>query len=124
MVDSSYECGLEALRAHYREKKMSETVSIKKENLQKAYDDSCEDVQEVLLRIFPDAIEKEEEEDEVDFCCSNFEKYYRGDRMHGQFIFDSEIGDYYVFPDTEGWMIVYCPTCGAKYDDKKWTPRV
>ncbi|MCK4822424.1 hypothetical protein KA005_42060 [bacterium] len=97
---------------------MNETVSIKKENLQRAYDNGCEDVQDVLKDLFPDDLERDK------FCCSNFKMYYEGTDSHPKFIFDSEIGDYYVFPDVGGWTVRHCPTCGAKYDGKEWTPRV
>ena len=97
---------------------MNETVSIKKENLQKAYDNSCKDVQDVLKDLFPDDLGKKE------FCCRNFTDYYEGYEEHKKFIFDSERGDYYVFPDVNGWTVCYCPTCGARYDGKKWTSRV
>ena len=108
----------EAVEIYLREKKMNETVSIKKENLQKAYDNSCEDVQDVLKDLFPDDIEGDK------FCCSNFKMYYEGARDHIKFIFDSVIMDSYNLPDVGGWQIKYCPTCGAKYDGKKWTQRV
>ena len=99
---------------------MNEIVNITKESLQKAYDNSCDDVQDVLKDLFPDDIE----EDKDYFCCDNFRMYYNGCRTHKKFIFDSEIGDYYVFPGVDCWMVVYCPTCGAHYDGKKWTPKV
>lgn len=97
---------------------MNETVSIKKKNLQKAYDNSCEDVQDVLKDLFPDDLEGDK------FCCGNFKMYYEGSESHPKFIFDSQLGDYYVFPNINTWIVRYCFTCGAKYVGKKWTPRI
>ena len=110
----------EAAIAFKEEMKMNEIVNITKKSLQKAYDKGCEDVQDVLKDLFPDDIEEEEEE----FCCSNFRMYYSGDGSHKKFILDSKLGDYYVFPDIDGWEVKYCLTCGAHYDGKKWTSKV
>lgn len=118
MVESSFKWGLEILRAHYREAKMNEYVSIKKENLQKTYDNSCEDVQNVLKDLFPDDLGRNK------FCCRTFGDLYNARWYYEKLVFDSKVGDYYVFPDINGWTIYYCPICGAHYDGKEWTPRV
>ena len=96
---------------------MNECVIITKENLQKAYNNNCREVQDVLKDLFPDDLEGDK------FCCAGFKMYYEGG-SEPKFIFDSEIGDYYVLPHNRGYRVRYCSVCGAKYDGKKWTPRV
>ena len=86
---------------------MNECVIITKENLQKAYDNSCEEVQDILLALFPD--EDLGKEDKPEFCCKNFEMYYRGASGHKKFIFDGVLGGY-ALPDAGGWLVRYCPT--------------
>ena len=51
---------------------MNEIVNITKESLQKAYDNGCENVQDVLEDLFPDDI------DVGRFCCGTFENLYNG----------------------------------------------
>jgi len=92
------------------------TVTLKRSKLQETYRESCPEVKLVLGRLYGDDVEPEKT-----FCCNNFEKYYNGCRTHPKFIFDSEHGDYYVFPDISGWQVWHCPTCGAKYDGKEWS---
>ena len=97
---------------------MNECVIITKENLQRAYENSCEEVQNVLKDLFPGDIGRKK------FCCTVLGDLYDGRRYCGKLVFDSKVGDYYVFPDADGWTVYYCPICGAHYDGKKWTPRV
>ena len=83
---------------------MNECVNITKESLQKAYDNGCEDVQDVLKNLFPDDLD----ENKNKFCCAGFEKYYTGVGCVSRFIFDSKIGDYYVLPHDGGYLVQYC----------------
>ena len=97
---------------------MNECVIITKENLQKAYDNKCREVQEVQEDLFPDDLGKDK------FCCNHFKTLMSTFGGHSRMIFNSNMGDYYVYPDDGGYEVIYCIACGAKYDGKKWTPKV
>jgi len=79
---------------------------------------SCPEYDKAMRTLFPEAFEPK------GFCCTLFEHgLYGGKGGHKQMIFDSSCGEYYNYPDAWGWKLKYCPSCGAKYDGKKWEAR-
>ena len=84
---------------------MSE-ITIKKENLQKAYYEGCDDVKETLKRMFPDVLGPI-------VCCDGFKKCL------AEGVIKEGDSDYTM--GTDGWWIKHCPFCDAEYKDKKFS---
>ena len=93
----------------YKEKTMEKYVKFKKEDVQKAYDEGCEDVQSTLRKMCPEIFEKK-------YCCDWMKETIKHglikdvDGKHHRFAYNQDALTAHMYEN----VIYYCPRCGKK----------
>ena len=99
---------------YLREKFMNkdEYVKFKKEDVQKAYDEGCEDVQSTLRKMCPEILEKK-------YCCEWMKETIKHGLIkdtngkHHRFAYNQDALTDHMYEN----VIYYCPRCGKKGSD-------